>query len=49
MHSVFDKIVKFVTLKTRKTIIVYAQWDKWASYDVLKLNMKTTDVVSKKL
>ena len=43
MHSVFDKILKFVTiLKTEEATIVYAQWDKWGSY-VMKHHMITID------
>ena len=35
-----------IKLKTEQTTIVYSQWDKWASYDVIK-HMITTDVISK--
>ena len=27
--------------------IVYAQWDRWTSYDVIKHHMVTTDVTLK--
>ena len=29
---------------TEQTTIVYAKWDKWTSYDVVKHHMITTDV-----
>ena len=31
-------------LKTEQMTIVYAQWDRWASYDVIK-HMIITDVI----
>ena len=31
-------------MKTERTTIVYAQWDRWASYNVAKHHMITTDV-----
>ena len=31
-------------MKTEQTTIVYPQWDKWTSYDVIKPHMITTDV-----
>ena len=34
-------------MKTDQTAIVYAQWDRWASYDVIKYQMITTDVTLK--
>ena len=34
-------------MKTEQTTIVYAQWDRWASYDVIKHHMITTDVILK--
>ena len=34
-------------LKTEQTTHVYAQWDRWASYDVIKHHMITTNVISK--
>ena len=43
MHSILDKRLKLVTLKTEQTI-VNAKWDRWASY-VIK-HMITTDVIS---
>ena len=50
MHFIFDKIVKFVTLKiilkTEQKTIVYARWDRLASYDVIK-HIITTDVIIK--
>ena len=30
-------------MKTEETTVVYAQWDRWASYDVVKHQMITTD------
>ena len=33
-------------MKTEQTKIVYAQWDRWTSYDVIK-HMITTDVTLK--
>ena len=44
MHSILDKRLKLVILKTEQTTIVYAKWDRWASY-VIK-HMITTDVIS---
>ena len=34
-------------LKTEQTTIVYAQCDRWTSYDVIKYHMITTDVIGK--
>ena len=34
-------------MKTEQTTIVYAQWDRWTSYDVTKHHMITTDVTLK--
>ena len=34
-------------MKTEQTAIVYAQWDRWTSHDVLKHYMITTDVMLK--
>ena len=34
-------------MKTDQTAIVYAQWDRWTSYDVIKYQMITTDVTLK--
>ena len=34
-------------MKTEQTAILYAQWDRWASYDMIKHHMKTTDVILK--
>ena len=35
-------------MKTEQTTIVYAQWDRWTSYDdVIKHHMITTDVTLK--
>ena len=47
--AIFDKIVKLITiiLKTEQVTIVYAQWDRWASYEVIKHHMITTDVIIK--
>ena len=36
-------------MKTEQMTIVYAQWDRWTSYDVIKHHMITTDVTLKKL
>ena len=35
-------------MKTEQMIIVYTQWDRWASYDVIK-HMIATDVILKYL
>ena len=32
-------------MKTEQTTVVYAQWDRWTSYDVIKRHMITTDVL----
>ena len=34
-------------MKTEQTTIVYAQWDRWKSYDVIKHDMIATDVTLK--
>ena len=34
-------------LKTEQTTIVYAQCDRWTSYDVIKYHMITTDAIGK--
>ena len=34
-------------MKTEQTTIVYAQWDRWTSFVVIKLHMITTDVTLK--
>ena len=34
-------------MKTEQTPIVYAQWDRQTSYDVIKHHMITTDVILK--
>ena len=37
LHSLFDKIRNLEhIIKTEQTIIVYTQWDRKTSYDVLK-------------
>ena len=36
-------------MKTEQTTIIYEQWDRWTSYDVIKHHMITTDVTLKKL
>ena len=36
-----------IIMKTEQATIVYAQWDRWASYDVIKHHMITTDVILK--
>ena len=33
-------------LKTEQTTKVCAQWDRWISYDVIKHDMITTDIIS---
>ena len=32
-------------MKTEQTTIVYVQWDRWTSCDVIKRHMITTDVL----
>ena len=32
-------------MKTEQTTTVYAQWNRWTSYDVIKQQMITTDVI----
>ena len=34
-------------LKTEQMTIVYAQWDRWASYNAIKQHMIIADVISK--
>ena len=34
-------------MKTEQTTTVYARWGRWASYDVIKHHMITTDVTLK--
>ena len=34
-------------MKTEQTTIVYAQWDRWISYKVIKHHIIATDVISK--
>ena len=34
-------------MKTEQTTFVYAQWDRWTSYDMIKHRMMTTDVTLK--
>ena len=34
-------------MKTEQTTIVYAQWNRLTSYDVIKHHMITTDVILK--
>ena len=36
-----------IILETEQTIIVYAQCDRWTSYDMVEDHMTTTDVISK--
>ena len=47
----FCFLIKYKTrniiMKTEQTTIVYAQWDRWTSYDVIKHHMITTDVTIK--
>ena len=43
-------LIKYKTrniMKTEQTTIVYAQWDRWTSHDVIKHHMITTDVTLK--
>ena len=49
LHSVFDKIQKIrnIIMNTEQTKNVYAQWDRWTSYDVIKHHMITADVTLK--
>ena len=34
-------------MKTEQTTIVYAQWDRWTPYNVIKHQIITTDVTLK--
>ena len=34
-------------MRTKQMKIVYAQWDRWKSYDLIKHHMITTDVTLK--
>ena len=34
-------------MKVEQTTIVYAQWDRWTSYDVIKDQMITIEVILK--
>ena len=34
-------------MKTEQTTIVYAQWNRWTLFDVMKHHMITTDVILK--
>ena len=34
-------------MKNEQTTIVYAQWNRWTSFDVMKHHMITTDVILK--
>ena len=34
-------------MKTEQKTIVYVQGDRWASYDVIKHHIVTTDIISK--
>ena len=36
-----------IIMKTEQTTVVYAQWDRWTSYEMIKHNMITTDVTLK--
>ena len=53
ISSKFSKaiLIKYKThniiMKTEQTRIVYAQWDRWKSYDVIKHPMITNDVILK--
>ena len=49
IHSVFEQNTKTrnIILKTEQTAVAYTQWDRWASYDVIKHHIITTDVITK--
>ena len=48
LNTVFDKIEKNrIILETEQMAIVYAQCDRWTSYDMIKHHMITTDIISK--
>ena len=34
-------------MKTEQTAIVYSQWERWRSYQLIKHHMITTDVILK--
>ena len=34
-------------MKTEQTTVVYTQWERWRSYDVIKNHMITTDIILK--
>ena len=34
-------------MKTEQTTVVYTQWERWTSYDVIKNHMITTDIILK--
>ena len=34
-------------MNTEQTKIIYAQWNRWTSYDVIKHQIITTDVILK--
>ena len=36
-----------IIMKTEQTRIVYAQWDRWTSYDLIKHPMITNDLILK--
>ena len=36
-----------IIMKTEQTTVVYAQWDRWTSYEMIKHNMITTDITLK--
>ena len=36
-----------IIIKIEQRTIVYAQWDKWTSFDVIKHHMVTTDVTKR--
>ena len=37
--------IRNIIMKTEQTTIVYAQWDRWTSYDMMKHHMITTDTL----
>ena len=46
LHSVFDKIkTRNIIMKTQQTSIAYAHWNRWTSYDMIKHNMISTDII----
>ena len=44
---IINALTKLVSIMKTEQTIVYAQWDRWTSYDVIKHHMITTDVMLK--